>query len=60
MHVQVAGAVQAEYDVLVAEDKALEKSFRQRKELAEAEPFMDTLFKMYKRRAKKPNTGSGG
>ncbi len=49
--------MQAEHDALVVEDKALEKSFKQRKEFADAEPFIDVLLKMYKRRSKKTPIG---
>ena len=54
---QIVGKVQSEYDALVAEDKALEKGFKSRREFVDQEQFVDVLFKLYKRRSKKPVLG---
>eukprot|EP00049_Salpingoeca_infusionum_P013859 m.258593 g.258593 ORF g.258593 m.258593 type:complete len:1621 (-) comp15544_c0_seq1:226-5088(-) len=48
--------VKAEYAEMAAADKALEKSFKTRRELHEAEAFMDVLFRLYRRR---PKRGAG-
>ena len=37
----------------MAEDKALDKGFKQRKEFADQEQFIDQLYKLYRRRQKK-------
>ncbi len=50
---QVVAKIQQEYEALVAEDKGLERLFRQRKDLLEYEQYIDALFKLYKRRPKK-------
>ena len=44
--------VQAEHDALAKEDKALDRGFKQRKELAGCEPYLDALLRVYRRRPK--------
>lgn len=46
-------AVEQEYNEIAKEDKAMEKSFKARKELADQEAFMDVLFRIYRRRPKR-------
>jgi hypothetical protein len=50
---------QAEYEALLAADKAQEKAFRNRKEFADHTSLMEVLFKLFKKRPKRHATMGG-
>eukprot|EP00042_Codosiga_hollandica_P056839 m.828263 g.828263 ORF g.828263 m.828263 type:complete len:179 (+) comp59436_c0_seq2:2271-2807(+) len=49
----VVSKIRAEYETLAQEDKNLERTFKNRKDFAEHEQYIDALFRLYKKRSKR-------
>ena len=49
----VVAEVRGVYEEMVAHDRAIEKAFKARRELADQEPYIDILFRLYRRRPKR-------
>eukprot|EP00730_Choanoeca_flexa_P000136 TRINITY_DN10061_c0_g1_i4.p1 TRINITY_DN10061_c0_g1~~TRINITY_DN10061_c0_g1_i4.p1 ORF type:complete len:1577 (+),score=430.93 TRINITY_DN10061_c0_g1_i4:116-4846(+) len=49
----MVNSIQEEYNQLVQADKQLEKTFKTRKDLSQADAFVDVLFRLYRRRPKR-------
>lgn len=50
---EVVAEVRGAYEEMVAQDRGMEKAFKVRRELADQEPFIDILFRLYRRRPKR-------
>ena len=53
----IVSAIQGEYTTLLQADKALDKAFKFRKDLAAADAYLDVLLRLYRRRPKRYGLG---